>query len=109
MWEGGAAELGSGGVAGREKWGTWRIFFWMGGGGRGGRPTPRAKNSESFIILSPSSAQFNDKDPNSEFVQGRRVTLSVYLNQLLEVNQNLAYDPIFMEFFDMEEISMQVK
>mmetsp|Transcript_32484 Transcript_32484/g.85537 ORF Transcript_32484/g.85537 Transcript_32484/m.85537 type:complete len:124 (+) Transcript_32484:216-587(+) len=51
--------------------------------------------------------KFNDKDPNSEFVQQRRVTLSVYLNQLLEVNQNLAYDPTFMAFFDMEEISME--
>lgn len=51
--------------------------------------------------------KFNEKDPDSEFVQQRKAALNAYLMKLFDQNPGLGYEPFVMLFFELEDLSME--
>jgi len=58
-------------------------------------------------VLNQNWFKMDEKDVNSEFVKQRKESLHMYLGKLFEVNTGLAFDPIVMSFFDLEELGME--
>ena len=51
--------------------------------------------------------KLNDKDPESEFVKQRKAALGTYIDKLFDTHPGLAFHPLVMAFFQMEELGME--